>query len=484
MEPGANKGPTTYDGFVFVLPPGNEMHNAAQRLATARLARQSAVNWDGFIERGDHFYLLWKVPATYRAAWSWGGRVFTHADHGGMLELYAMDGGYDEEALQAARYARAGVEIGEASSEPAASEPEASGPPAASGPVSGDALASRPAAASSPSSAASGPALLSFSEASRHAAAEERQAVAPKGAAAPAPQLFECFHPVLQLASPRPLLEQAWARYDVSAESFSKGTFGTVHRANFVEGHLPVVVKMVATKEAAWEAYVLTACRGSPDIVRLLNVIAKPGDKTNVGLVLEPMDGDLRKYLEASRPGGFAPPQCRRAVAGICGGLRHLHALHLLHADLKPANVLTIRRRMAWKAGGQEFIVKLGDCGCVEQAGPGAPFGGGAGARAGVTASPLLARLVGGGGRGLGAAQHRKESKGCHAPPERLGWPRPNIAHARPLGRSGAGRGAVAVAEGLEPGPVQGLGARGPGPGLWGRGLGAEAGVGAPALRR
>ena len=103
------------------------------------------------------------------------------------------------------------------------------------------------------------------------------------------------------------MLEQAWARYNVCAESFSKGTFGTVHRATFVEGGQPVVVKMVATQEATWEAYVLAACRGSLGIVRLLNVIAKPGDKSRVGLVLEPMCGDLRQLLAASRPGGCAP---------------------------------------------------------------------------------------------------------------------------------------------------------------------------------
>ena len=70
MEPGANRERTTFDGFVFVFPPGDPTRAAAKCLATARLARQTAVNWDGLIEREDHFYLVWKVPATYRAAWS------------------------------------------------------------------------------------------------------------------------------------------------------------------------------------------------------------------------------------------------------------------------------------------------------------------------------------------------------------------------------------------------------------------------------
>ena len=67
----------TYEAFVFFFGPGSNMQAANKSLATARLARQTAVDWNGAIERPDHFYLPWKVPASFRAAWAWGSRVFT-----------------------------------------------------------------------------------------------------------------------------------------------------------------------------------------------------------------------------------------------------------------------------------------------------------------------------------------------------------------------------------------------------------------------
>ena len=75
--------------------------------------------------------MRWKVPGTYRAAWARVSRIFPYADHGGTLELYGMDGGYDEEALRAARLAKAGMEEVSGSIEAAASasEPAASAPP-------------------------------------------------------------------------------------------------------------------------------------------------------------------------------------------------------------------------------------------------------------------------------------------------------------------------------------------------------------------
>ena len=105
---------TTFEAFVFLFAEGASMTTAHADLSAARLARQSAVNWTGAIERANHFYLPWKVPGTYRAAWAWGTRIFTAASEQKM-QVYPMNNGYDETALQSARDGRARGRNGQAS---------------------------------------------------------------------------------------------------------------------------------------------------------------------------------------------------------------------------------------------------------------------------------------------------------------------------------------------------------------------------------
>ena len=101
---------------------------------------------------------------------------------------------------------------------------------------------------------------------------------------------------------------------------------------------------------------------------RLHNIVA--ADNNKLGLVLEAMDGDLRAKLEAFS-GGLVQQQVRIVFRGLCSGLRYLHALSLVHADVKPANVLTRtdhrRQRSKGAAAARMFTVKLGDLGAVEQ---------------------------------------------------------------------------------------------------------------------
>lgn len=83
------------------------------------------------------------------------------------------------------------------------------------------------------------------------------------------------------------------------------------------------------------EARILAAIQ-HPNIVRVSNFFRA---NQTVYMVMDYTEGrPLAKEIELS-PQGIAEPRLRRLFAELIGGLREVHLQHLLHLDIKPANI-------------------------------------------------------------------------------------------------------------------------------------------------
>jgi len=76
----------------------------------------------------------------------------------------------------------------------------------------------------------------------------------------------------------------------------------------------------------------------SSRVVRLLDVYE---DGAHVYLVLEPLyGGDLASFMRAKMVRVFAEAQARLILDQLLEAVQYLHALSVLHADIKPSNIL------------------------------------------------------------------------------------------------------------------------------------------------
>lgn len=89
------------------------------------------------------------------------------------------------------------------------------------------------------------------------------------------------------------------------------------------------------------EAIIAGLCHHS-HLVRLVDAFSF---KAMVHLVYEHGGIDLKKRVEAS---SSSPTQIRTCTAHILAGLRHLHEQQLIHADIKPANIVVVESDEGW----------------------------------------------------------------------------------------------------------------------------------------
>jgi eukaryotic-like serine/threonine-protein kinase len=101
---------------------------------------------------------------------------------------------------------------------------------------------------------------------------------------------------------------------------------------------------------------------GHEHLVDVYDFVADP-QRGVVAYIMEYLAGeDLRKAL--ARDKLFAPSRVARIASQVCEGLGAAHAVGVVHRDLKPDNVVLVRR------GGDPDFVKLVDFGIAQFAGP------------------------------------------------------------------------------------------------------------------
>ena len=117
-------------------------------------------------------------------------------------------------------------------------------------------------------------------------------------------------------------------------EKIGEGTFGEVWRASNTVTGAAVVVKHL--KRTCWEAFLaevaILARITHPNVISLLDVLVA----ARYSLVF----GDAGESLATWLRGQPAPvPGWRRVLVQVLAGVAYLHALLVLHADLKPHNI-------------------------------------------------------------------------------------------------------------------------------------------------
>lgn len=147
----------------------------------------------------------------------------------------------------------------------------------------------------------------------------------------------------------------------------SLGTYGVVYKARELNHPCRVVALKKIRLEAEDEGVPSTTIREisllkemqDPNIVQLLNIVH--ADSHSLYLVMEFLDLDLKKYMEAlpvSEGGrgqplpdestsmatlGLGDAMVKKFMAQLVEGIRYCHSRRMLHRDLKPQNLLIDR---------------------------------------------------------------------------------------------------------------------------------------------
>lgn len=125
-------------------------------------------------------------------------------------------------------------------------------------------------------------------------------------------------------------------------EKIGEGTYGTVYRAMCRRSGERVAIKKIrilydddgVPSTALREIAILKGLR-HPNVVRLHDVFSS---RSNLHLVFECLDMDLRKYLKDF--GAMRELTLRTSTLQLVRGIKLCHETAVLHRDLKPQNVL------------------------------------------------------------------------------------------------------------------------------------------------
>lgn len=148
----------------------------------------------------------------------------------------------------------------------------------------------------------------------------------------------------------------------IKVGQLGRGSYGVVYKAINRETHEVIAIKKVMhsvdhglSDSTIREISALRELRHD-NIVKLKDIITTVNG-SNVHLVLECLDCDLRHYLDTSTEASDLR-RIKSIVFQILCGIRHAHSHSIMHRDLKPQNVLVA------KASGQVKITDFGLARC------------------------------------------------------------------------------------------------------------------------
>ncbi|ORY81598.1 kinase-like domain-containing protein [Protomyces lactucae-debilis] len=134
-------------------------------------------------------------------------------------------------------------------------------------------------------------------------------------------------------------------------EKIGEGTFGIVHRACHRKTKQVVALKRILMHNEK-DGFPITALReirilkmlNHPNVVPLTDMTVERGDKSKkkrgaIYMVTPYMDHDLSGLLENPKV-QFTPAQIKCYMQQLLEGTGYLHSMHILHRDMKAANLL------------------------------------------------------------------------------------------------------------------------------------------------
>uniref|UniRef100_A0A3P8SQZ0 Protein kinase domain-containing protein n=1 Tax=Amphiprion percula TaxID=161767 RepID=A0A3P8SQZ0_AMPPE len=142
-----------------------------------------------------------------------------------------------------------------------------------------------------------------------------------------------------------------------------EGSFGIVAKCRNTETTKIEAVKVNKSEEGVLEvamdeiAILKRLRRLNPDTCNIVQCNGFFFDKENICISFELLDLSLQDYLQEKNPRGLTTRELRPILHQLATALSHLHSSGIIHADLKPVNVMVVNRHE------QPLKVKLIDFG-------------------------------------------------------------------------------------------------------------------------